>query len=350
MSLKEKGTEIQRLINAFEAEAAKFHEIQFHTFYITQDGAPTLTRNFVQPNHAIMLWQYYGILGADKDIDQFVGNLNDSNMQWGLRGSALNFMGVIEGEATALFVRMAIRAGSIFSEDESHYIKSRLVSEIIEKEKAESMSGKPTAAVNDNPLAIWLNFLLYHLSLSNPGRDKAHRIEPDLFSLSLLALERLSEDIVVSKIDRSTIALSDLRFKVAMSFPGEKRGYVSRVVDFLRSQLGKDSVFYDFDYQAQLARPNVDTLLQKIYRDQSDLIVVFLCAEYAKKQWCGLEWRAVRDIIKAKEDDRVMFIRFDDAPIDGLLSIDGYIDGTAYTTKQIADFILNRLALLENNT
>ena len=35
MSLKDKNTEIQRLIDAFEAEAAKFHEIQFHTFFIT---------------------------------------------------------------------------------------------------------------------------------------------------------------------------------------------------------------------------------------------------------------------------------------------------------------------------
>jgi hypothetical protein len=259
-------------------------------------------------------------------------------------------MGLIEGEATSLFVRMAIRAGSLFSEDESRNIKTHLVSEIIEKEKSESTSGKSTTAVNDNPLAIWLNFLLYHLSLSNPGRDKVHRIEPDPFSLSLLALERLADDMVVGKIDRSTNALSDLRFKVAVSFPGEKRRYVSRVVDALRTPLGKNSIFYDFDYQAQLARPNVDTLLQKIYRDQSDLIVVFLCAEYEKKEWCGLEWRAVRDLIKAKQDDRVMLVRFDDAPIDGLLSIDGYIDGTTYSTKQVADFILKRVALFEKNT
>lgn len=349
MSLKDKCTEIQRLIDAFEAEAGKFHEIQFHTYHITQDGSPILTRKFVRPTHAIMLWQYYRSLDTDEDIEQFVANVNDSNLQWGLRGSALTLMGVIEGDATPLFVRMAIRAGSLFSEDESRYIKSRVVSEIQEKERAKSTSGKSTAAVNDNPLAIWLNFLLYHLSLSNPGRDQAHRIEPEPFVLSLLALERLAEGMVVGKIDRSTIALSDLRFKVAVSFPGEKRRYVSRVVDALRSPLGKDSVFYDFDYQAQLARPNVDTLLQQIYRDQADLIVVFLCAEYAKKQWCGLEWRAVREIIKAKQDDRVMFVRFDDAPINGLLSIDGYIDGATHTTKQIADFILMRVASLKKN-
>ena len=44
-------------------------------------------------------------------------------------------MGVIEGKATPLFVRMATRAGSLFDENESHYIKSRVVSEIQGREK-----------------------------------------------------------------------------------------------------------------------------------------------------------------------------------------------------------------------
>jgi hypothetical protein len=349
MSLKDKYTEIQRLIEAFETEAGKFHDIQFHIYHITQDGGPILTRKFAHPNHAIMLWQYYGNLDTDDGVERFITNLNDSDLQWGLRGSALTLMGVLEGQATPLFVRMASRAGNLFSEDESRHIKSRVVAEIQNKEKTRKPTGKPMAAVNANPLAIWLNFLLYHLSLSNPGRDRAHKIEPDPFSLSLLALERLAADQSVGKVDRSTITLTDLHFKVAVSFPGEKRRYVSRVVDALRGSLGKDTVFFDYDYQAQLARPNLDTLLQQIYRDQSDLVVVFLCAAYAEKQWCGLEWRAVRDIIKSRQDERVMFVRFDDATIDGVLSIDGYIDGGSNTTKQVADFILTRVAELERD-
>ena len=156
-------------------------------------------------------------------------------------------------------------------------------------------------------------------------------------------------DRVVGKVDRSSSALSKLRFKVAVSFPGEKRRYVSKVVDSLRAALSKDSVFYDYDYQAQLARPNMDTLLQRIYRDQSELVVVFLCAAYADKEWCGLEWRVVRDIIKSKGDDRIMLVRFDDAPVDGLLSIDGYINGNVFTTKQVATHILARIARLKQD-
>lgn len=345
MSLIDKTSEIQRLVSAFEKEAEAFHDIQFHVYYLTQDDSSFEARRFAQPNHAIALWQYYGVLGGEQDIQRFEKNLKESDLKWGLRGASLNCIGVLEGDATPLFVRMAVRAGSLFSEEESRYIKSRVVREIQDREKGKA---KPTAALNDNPLAVWLNFLLYHLSLLSPGRDRAHKIEPDPFSLSLLALERLLTDKVVGKSDRSSSAIVDINFKVALSFPGEKRQYVSKVVDALRGPLGKDAVFYDFDYQAQLARPNLDTLLQRVYREQSDLVVVFLCAEYGRKEWCGLEWRAVRDIIKAREDGRVMFVRFDEAPIEGFLSIDGYVDGSSHTSEEVASFILTRVAELES--
>lgn len=341
MSISGNLSEINRLIEAFEIEAAKFHDLQFHTLYFNQAGS-SIQRKFHDHNHAIMLWQYYGALKNDDGVEHLVTNVAASDRQWGLKGAAISLFGVIEGDPCKLFVRMAMRAGSIFDSDESTLIRSRVVSDIISAEQSENSSAKPTAVTNDNPLAIWLNYLLYHLSLTCPGRERANKIEPDPFSLSLLALERLAIDQALGRADRSTRKLADLRFKVAMSFPGEKRRYVSRVVEALRSPLGEDSVFYDYDYQAQLARPNLDTLLQRIYRDQTDLIVVFICAEYAQKEWCGLEWRVVREIIKQKQDERVMFVRFDNATVDGIFSIDGYIDGSAFTTKQVAEFIVSR--------
>ena len=111
----------------------------------------------------------------------------------------------------------------------------------------------------------------------------------------------------------------------------------------MRPELPEDSIFYDFDYQAQLSRPNLDVFLQKIYRDRSDLVVIFLCEAYAEKQWCGLEWRAIRDLIKFKRDDQIMFVRFDDAQVEGVFSLDGYIDARINSPEQVADFIIQRV-------
>jgi len=343
MSLRKKKAEIRRLISSFEREADKFHDLTFSLFYVTDDG-PLDNRKFKSPNHTIMLWQYYGKIEVQGGAKNFIQNLKDSDLQWGIRGAKLSAFAVIEGESCNLFTRMAKRAGSLFNEKESSVLKNRVVSEIQSSEK-DGVS-KPTAAVNDNEMAVWLNYLLYYISKVSPGKDKLKRIEPDPFSLSLLALEALLESPKIEKIDKSISRVDEVNFKVALSFPGEKRGYVSSVVDSLKSSLGKDQVFYDFDYQSQLARPDLDTMLQNIYRNNCDLVVVFLCQEYSEKEWCGLEWRTVRDIIKSKEGERVMFVRFDDAKIEGVLSIDGYIDANHFSEDEVSKFILERVELV----
>jgi hypothetical protein len=92
-----------------------------------------------------------------------------------------------------------------------------------------------------------------------------------------------------------------------------------------------------------LARPNLDTYLQRIYHDDSELLVVFICADYERKEWCGLEWRAIRDLIKRKEAASIMPIRLDAGDVSGLFSIDGYLDAKDRTPAEVAKLIRARL-------
>lgn len=342
MPLAERTDELRRLLRAFESEAGKFHPLTLSLLYVMRDG-PSLNRPIAKPNHAIMLWQYYGVIQGDRGAAALAKNLEDSDLKWGIRGAELTCFGVLEGPGCELFVRMAQRAGALFDKDEASSLKSRMVEEILKAELKRCAPDKPTATSNDNPLALWLNYVLFHISLTNPGRERAQRIDPDPFTLSLLALERLHSQRSIEKADKLLQPLSTLRFKVAMSFPGERRHYVSDTVAALRPHLPADSIFYDYDYQAHLAKPNLDILLQDIYRNRADLIVIFLCEEYAGKQWCGLEWRAIRDLIKHKKDDQIMFVRFDDAPVEGALSIDGYVDARAHPPEKVAEFIRQRI-------
>ena len=155
----------------------------------------------------------------------------------------------------------------------------------------------------------------------------------------LLSADNHNTDIIkVMQNQQST-----KRFRVALSFPGEHRDYVSKVAKALSQKLPKSQIFYDEWHQADLARPNLDTYLQNIYHKESELIVVFLCQEYEKKEWCGLEFRAIRDLIKKRQDEDIMPMRFDDAHISGLFEIDGYIDLRRRTPEQTAKLILQRL-------
>lgn len=135
------------------------------------------------------------------------------------------------------------------------------------------------------------------------------------------------------------------RFDIALSFPGEHRSFVKNVADILATQLNRERVFYDAYYEAELARPNLDTYLAEIYHNQAELVVVFLCAEYEQKEWCGLEWRAVRDLLKQKKTAEIMPLRLDDTHITGLFSIDGYIDIKGREPAEVADLIVQRLRL-----
>ena len=105
---------------------------------------------------------------------------------------------------------------------------------------------------------------------------------------------------------------------------------------------GKKKIFYDAYHEAELARPNLDTYLQGIYHDQSDYVAIFLCENYSTKEWCGLEWRAIRDLIKRKEDDKIIFIKMGEFELPGIFSIDGYLDGIRNLPQVIAQSIIER--------
>lgn len=136
-------------------------------------------------------------------------------------------------------------------------------------------------------------------------------------------------------------------FDVSLSFPGTARNYVENIVKELEKLIGPDSYFYDNNYKAQLARPSLDLLLQDIYKNRSKLIVVFVGIDYQNREWCGLEFKAIRDLLMQKENEKIMYIKIDDGDVEGVFKTDGYIDSRNHTPIEIASFIIERLNLIK---
>lgn len=141
------------------------------------------------------------------------------------------------------------------------------------------------------------------------------------------------------------IDITKHEFDVALSFPGEVRNYVKSIVTELEREIGKHSYFYDDNYTAQLARPSLDELLQDIYRNRAKLVVVFLCDKYQDKEWCGIEFRAIKEIIMKRQHEKVMFVKMDDGKVEGVFNTDGYIDGRRFSPAEVAGFIQERISL-----
>lgn len=346
MALEKKKKEIRKILQHFEVEADKYHDILLSAFFLTKASSSS-NRKFHEKNHTIMLWQYYGKVSNNDDSKKILFDIFKSDLQWGMQGAEFSAFAVIEGEKTDLFVKIAKRIGSLFSDKERNQLQSKLLDDIKANDK---QSGKAVYTANRNPLAVWINYIIYHLSITHPIRFSLTQVKIDPFLESARAIEHLLSKGKFYRGNNSVKPIDKMEFSIALSFPGEKREYVEKVADLLQSTLGEGKVFYDFFYQAYLARPNLDILLQKIYRKNSKLIVIFLSKEYSEKEWCGLELRAIRDLIKSQQDEKIMFMRFDDADIDGIFSTDGYIDVSNTTPEDTTKMILQRLSVLSSNS
>jgi hypothetical protein len=132
---------------------------------------------------------------------------------------------------------------------------------------------------------------------------------------------------------------------VALSFPGEHRCYVGRVAAELERLLQPNACFYDKYYEAQLARPNLDVLLQEIYGDRSGLVVAFVCGEYDEKAWCGVEWQKVKERRAFGDEDSIMYVRIGEGDVSGMTSLDGYVDARTRMPEEIARMVVERVEI-----
>jgi hypothetical protein len=137
------------------------------------------------------------------------------------------------------------------------------------------------------------------------------------------------------------------RFRIALSFAGEKRAYVEQVAAILAWQFGEDKILYDKFHQGEFARADLAFHLSYIYERETDLVVAVLCPDYEKKEWCGLEWDDIFGLLKKRNASEVMLTRFGRVEGKGLHGPAGYTDLDGLTPGQAASLIIERLAVNE---
>jgi hypothetical protein len=152
----------------------------------------------------------------------------------------------------------------------------------------------------------------------------------------------------------STIDPGGFRFEVAFSFAGDgKRDKVREVARVLRDELGDGHVFFDEWFEAELAGPDAQIVLQQYYRSATRLVVACVCDRYGEKPWTQEEWRAIQSLERGLRDAgsanlrrlRFLPLRFGDGQVDGLLDTAIVPDVRHRSTQEVADLILERLRL-----
>ncbi len=141
--------------------------------------------------------------------------------------------------------------------------------------------------------------------------------------------------------------MNEKRFRIAFSFAGEKRDFVAEVAAILAKQFGEEKILYDHYHKAEFAKARIGRSLPKLYHEESELVVVVICRDYSRKEWTGLEWDAIFDLIKQRREEDLMLCNFDRATVEGLYSDAGFAELDNETPQSTANLILERLAINE---
>lgn len=107
------------------------------------------------------------------------------------------------------------------------------------------------------------------------------------------------------------------RFRIAFSFAGEKRDFVSKVAEILANKFTPEEILYDKYHEVEFARSDLSIYLPNLYNRDSDLIVAVICPNYDKKEWTGLEWLGIHDLLQQRRTEEVLLCRFERAHVEG---------------------------------
>ena len=156
-------------------------------------------------------------------------------------------------------------------------------------------------------------------------------------------------------------AEASFQYTYGLSFPGvvtqsdesgslDFRTVVSLVANLMTASCDNDSkkVLYDHYHRGVFARPRLDEYLPSEYL-RCELVVVFLCSDYANRDWCKLEWNVISQLTQDPvHRHRVMFLwrgERNDNVLDSLgleWNRDGFLEIDRLEPKIIWDHIYAR--------
>lgn len=122
------------------------------------------------------------------------------------------------------------------------------------------------------------------------------------------------------------------------------------VAQEVEAVLGRTAVFYDDWYTHWIAGPDADLLLQSVYGERAELVVLCVSGAYGDKAWTHTEYQAVRARLMraatAEDRYRVLPVRVGDGDVEGVLFNEIVPDIRGMTPTEAAELVIARLNLV----
>lgn len=180
--IRARRREWNRLKADFERAASEYADLKFSIFSV-DFKAQIQNDKYESPNHAINLWQYYGRF----DSETIARIASSTITKFGMAGAEVSAYGLISGQRTEHFCRMAKRAGDLVPDRLSHPILENVG-------KAFAEEGKWMVVANRNPLAKWLNLMLIAARQVYPERNEVWPASINPYTASLTVFDVFLDD------------------------------------------------------------------------------------------------------------------------------------------------------------
>jgi hypothetical protein len=147
-------------------------------------------------------------------------------------------------------------------------------------------------------------------------------------------------------MEKASKEKSGYTYEVAVSFAGEQRNYVEKVVECLKSK--GISYFYDGEQDSEIDMwgKNLIEHFHSVFSKKSRFCVMFISSNYAEKQWTRFERRVALERAMKQDEEYVLPVRFDDTELPGLLGTTKYLDLRQISPTELADRIESKLKSL----
>lgn len=132
------------------------------------------------------------------------------------------------------------------------------------------------------------------------------------------------------------------KYHVAFSFAGEDRAYVESVFSYLKEHSSL-RVFYDRDNETFLWGKNLPETLQDIYTRDAHFVVMFISANYVRKEFPTQERRYAMDRAIKSAKEYILLAKFDDIDVPGIPASMAYIDLSRCSPEEFAQKIIKKM-------
>jgi CheY-like chemotaxis protein len=138
-------------------------------------------------------------------------------------------------------------------------------------------------------------------------------------------------------------------YKISITFCGnDTRQFVKDLANLLAVEFSKHKVFFDEFHQEKITAMSAGDILEKIYTQQSEYVVVFISENYLTNHWTGkVEWKAIKESLIPKRKEAIIpvlyndNINFDEIDLNNDIAIKvSQYPNQSLTSQAVADIII----------